>query len=130
MQAQIKKSSQNQNGSLVLVWKDEKKNDEEKRLPISFTAWLGKVSLRPFIKIEWRKFFLTMLDMEPTAIEEICARIKLEDKINSEKSLATNPQSRVYKDMGLPEAKADGEAFNRTEENDQKSESMETEEKQ
>lgn len=130
MQAQIKKSSQNQNGSLVLVWKDEKKNDEEKHLPISFTAWLGKVSLRPFIKIEWRKFFLTMLDMEPAAIEEICARIKLEDKINSEKSLATNPQSRVYKDMGLPVDKAghDGEA--KTEENDQKSESMETEEKQ
>ncbi len=99
LQTQIKESSQNQNGSLVLVWEEpEASGQAEKKLPISFTAWLGKVSLRPFVRVESRKFFLTMLDVEAKQIEEICARIKLEDQQNSAKSLLTNP---CYKNFSM-----------------------------
>ncbi len=99
LQVQIKESSQNQNGSLVLVWQDpDAGNDAEKKLPISFTAWLGKVSLRPFVRVESRKFFLTMLDVDAKQIEEICAKIKLEDQQNSAKSLLTNP---CYKNFSM-----------------------------
>jgi len=39
-----------------------------------------------------------MLDVEAKQIEEICARIKLEDQQNSAKSLLTNP---CYKNFSM-----------------------------
>lgn len=104
IQTQIKEASMNQTGSLVFVWKDsgEKGPSELKELPIMFTAWLGKVSLRPFIKVDARKFYLTLIGLDPKEVEETCAKIKKEDQINSQKSMVLNPQSKLFKSPDSP----------------------------
>ena len=89
-QEQIKLSSQNQNGSLILSWKKASGD-----VPIAFTAWLGKATLRPLINIDARKFFMSMIGIEQAQIDEACDKIKLEDQLNSKKSLETNPQYKA-----------------------------------
>lgn len=58
---------------------------------ISFIAWLGKSTIRPLINVQTRNFFMTILGVEKSTIVDACNRIKQEDKMNSEKSLLTNP---------------------------------------
>ena len=63
-QEQIKEQCDSQGGSIILVWqpKDEANNSE---LPIAFTAWLGKATLRPLVNID---FCFTMVNLNPDEI--------------------------------------------------------------
>ena len=38
--------------------------------PISFTGWLGKSTLRPFLNIQSRKFLLSLLDVDDDEISK------------------------------------------------------------
>ncbi len=110
LQANIDNQNKSQNGSLILVWQrptpaantdsdssaDDPTTTAKKSLPISFTAWLGKSTLRPLINVDTRKFFLTMIGIEQEKIDEACELIKKEDEMNSKKSLLTNPHSTLY----------------------------------
>jgi hypothetical protein len=99
LQNQIKEQSQSQLGSLIFTTKSNNKQDEmfemlnrpNYHLAISFTAWLGKTSLRPFLNIHARNFFLNVCGFEKSKIDEVCEKIRQEDKMNSHKSLLKNP---------------------------------------
>ena len=95
-QIQIKENSQLQNGSLVIIYQHSNQTSEGIFQPINFTAWLGKVSLRPFLKADVRRFFLTILGLDQKFIEEAIAKVKLEDDTNAKKSELKNPHSKNY----------------------------------
>jgi hypothetical protein len=56
---------------VIITWQDSSKKLD---LPISFTAWLGKATLRPLVNIDLRRFFLTMVGV---SIEEISKKKKV-----------------------------------------------------
>ena len=64
-QENLKEKSNSQGGSIILTW-NLKKEDmiHQNELPIAFTAWLGKATLRPLINIDFRKFFLSMIGVD------------------------------------------------------------------
>lgn len=104
LQAQIKEQSDGgQCGSLILSTKSINLDEELKKLlyknqndlSISFTAWLGKTTLRPLINVNARGFFLSICGVDKVTISKFCDKIKSEDKINSQKSLETNPQYKA-----------------------------------
>jgi hypothetical protein len=107
LQTQIKEQSQSQLGSLIFTTKSNNKQDElfemlnrpNYHLAISFTAWLGKTSLRPFLNIHARNFFLNMCGFDKAKIDEVCEKIRQEDKMNSHKSLLKNPHYKPEVDQ-------------------------------
>lgn len=104
-QAQMKENSQLQNGSLVIIYQNPEQPMEEVFQPINFTAWLGKVSLRPFLKSDVRRFYMTILGLDQKFIEEAINKVKMEDDTNAKKSELKNPHSKNY--AGPKEAAAD-----------------------
>ena len=69
LQKQIEEQCQNLAGSFILT---TKLNDAESDLtPLSFTAWLGKTTLRPLINNQSRSFFLSILGVDNEFISKL-----------------------------------------------------------
>ena len=69
LQKQINDQCQTQTGSLIFTTKSN--NTTNDLSPISFTAWLGKTTIRPLINIPGRKFFLTIFGVDDTQISKL-----------------------------------------------------------
>ena len=68
-QTKVKEKCDNQGGSVILIWQTKKEPDsKDVETPISFTAWLGKYTLRPLINIELRRFFMSMIGVDSEEI--------------------------------------------------------------
>lgn len=87
MQAKINAQCHGLVGSMIFTWNVQSTDD----LCISFTAWIGKKSVRPLVNVQARRHYLTICGIEEDFINDACEKIKSEDQANSKKSLATNP---------------------------------------
>jgi hypothetical protein len=85
-------------GNVVLdiSLKDDKIINESKQIEISFTGWLGKNSLRPFINCQTRQFYLTICGVDEKVISEAMERVKAEDQAATEKSKLNNPCCKEF----------------------------------
>jgi hypothetical protein len=73
LQNQISEQSNGQNGSLIFSIKSDSSDNQlskmmERNQNISFTAWLGKTTLRPLLNVNARTFFLTMCGLDKDVI--------------------------------------------------------------
>ncbi len=64
-QAEISRQTENLVGSLIMTYKEVNSDS-----PVSFTAWVGKASIRPLINIHVRRFFLTLLNVDLASISK------------------------------------------------------------
>lgn len=97
-QDEISAQTQNLVGSIVMTAKSLRDGKgSELNLPISFTAWIGKASIRPLTNLHVRKFFLSLINVDQKQIDEAMDKIKAEDKANSDKSRQANPQFKANK---------------------------------
>jgi hypothetical protein len=77
-QEEIARQTENQVGSLIMTIKtpkhlaasDDTADLVENDLPISFTAWVGKLSIRPLINLHVRRFFLNLINVDQAIISE------------------------------------------------------------
>jgi hypothetical protein len=53
-------------GSIIINWIKQADNDFQ----ISFTAFMGRTTLRPLVNVQTRSFYLTMLGLEEAIIGE------------------------------------------------------------
>ena len=114
-QEEMKVKCNSEGGSMILSYplKDS--------ASISFTAWLGKASVRPLINTQLRSYYMSLLGVSEAEISmnltltgpldpqsslsncsailsvcftegETCKKIKEEDQINSQRSRELNPQ--------------------------------------
>jgi hypothetical protein len=71
-QNEISKQTENQVGSLIMTIKTPEhlrtEATPENELPLSFTAWVGKLSIRPLINIHVRRFFLGLVNVDQAVI--------------------------------------------------------------
>jgi tRNA (cytosine34-C5)-methyltransferase len=76
LQNQIKEQCDGQSGSLIFTTKSNDPKDElfkfikrnQNDVAISFTAWLGKTSLRPLINVNARSFFMSICGIDQKTI--------------------------------------------------------------
>ncbi len=70
IQKQIAEQCQEQAGSFILTTKLADTSANSNLTPISFTAWLGKTTLRPLINNQARSFFLTIFGVDQAFISK------------------------------------------------------------
>ena len=69
LQNQIAEQCQEQAGSFILTTKfTDTSSLSDSLTPVSFTAWLGKTTLRPLINNQTRRFFLSIFGVDQTFI--------------------------------------------------------------
>jgi hypothetical protein len=75
-QNEISRQTENQVGSLIMTiktpenFKSEGGAQLDNELPLSFTAWVGKASIRPLINIHVRRFFLGLVNVDQALISK------------------------------------------------------------
>ena len=59
-------------GSLIMTTNPpgQTKATDDDSVPISFTAWVGKASIRPLINIHHRRFFLNLVNVDIALISK------------------------------------------------------------
>ena len=68
LQQQIVDKCQNQAGSFILTTKLGDNSTDKDLTPLSFTAWLGKTTLRPLINNQARSFYMSIFGVEKSVI--------------------------------------------------------------
>ena len=75
IQKQIAEQCQEQAGSFILTTKLVETGVSSNLTPVSFTAWLGKTTLRPLINNQARSFFLTIFGVDQAFISKRFGKI-------------------------------------------------------
>ena len=83
-------------GSIIMKCYDKNtkytKDGSSRSQPISFTGWLGKTTIRPFLNLQSRKFLLTLCDINDEEIDKLCEAVRLQDQTNTNKSRTTQAE--------------------------------------
>lgn len=66
-QREVREQAQDLNGSLIMTVRSP---DVPADLAISFTAWIGKMSIRPLINLHVRRFFLNLIGEDQALISK------------------------------------------------------------
>ncbi|CAF4321976.1 unnamed protein product [Adineta steineri] len=66
-------------------------------VPIIFVAWRGRSSFRPFVSHSSRKFYLSLLNIDHSTINDIIEKLTIEEKASNEPRIEgkTNNEPKI-----------------------------------